>query len=96
MSSFTKGKWEACVDGSVDLKDDSGRVIDVYSGILRQYPNEGELMANARLIAAAPEMYCLIADALKMCWGREVYASLYDRALDIIKRIDSEDGNHEE
>lgn len=31
MSKFTSGRWEACVDDSVDIKDASGRVVDVYS-----------------------------------------------------------------
>ena len=91
MSSFTKGKWEACVDGSVDLKDDSGRVIDVYSGILRQYPNEGELMANARLIAAAPKMYRILKDIQAWCEHDDLDSDIECDIWEVLNSIDGKE-----
>ena len=87
MRKFTKGKWEVCVDGSIDVFDESGKLVSTYSDVIGRKSDE-QLMADARLIAAAPEMYGLIVDALRMCKGREVYASLYEQALGLITRID--------
>lgn len=65
MSKFTPGKWE--VDGfgqAVSVFDEREEatlfIVDhVYSWANR----DGEAEANARLIAAAPEMYRLLEDA---------------------------------
>ena len=35
MSKFTQGIWKACIDGSVDIENDRGRVIGTICYILR-------------------------------------------------------------
>ena len=62
MSIFTQGKWSACVDWSVDILDGKGRVIGTFCDIVGAH-EEGETMANARLIASAPRMYELLQEA---------------------------------
>lgn len=65
MSEFTKGPW--AVFGDWGITDISGRFIaqfeplsdDISSG------NSSESFANANLIAAAPDMYEALEEALK-------------------------------
>ena len=65
MSEFTKGKWEVCVDGSVDVFDESGQLVSTYSDVIGR-KSDKQLMADARLIAAAPEMYRLLENLYKV------------------------------
>ena len=59
----TKGPWEACSRGDYTDFDGNSQVIlgnDMRIGVVHSYDIEGE--ANARLIAAAPEMLELLID----------------------------------
>ena len=88
MSKFTQGEWKY-LEWPMSFSDKTEQWYLVGSaehaiGFIRQEE-------DAKLIAAAPEMYRLIVDALEMCKGREVYASLYTRAVKLIARIDGKE-----
>lgn len=59
MSEFTNGKWEARSNGAISLSDGKWYIPCGMSEHI-------ELDANARLIAAAPEMYRLLCEFLKI------------------------------
>ena len=55
MSKHTKGPWIICYDGNIDSK--SGRSICAMGfSTYKEYNDQPEMKANARLIAAAPEL----------------------------------------
>ena len=68
MSEFTKGKWEAERVNSPYIiwrVTDSSRYNSVATGIYKE--------ADARLIAAAPEMYDELYEALQLIKGKSCY-----------------------
>ena len=72
MSKFTKGKWQLNdnQDSVYVFDEEEGERLDI-APIIRSF-REGEYRANARLIAAAPDMYRLLAmmcelDDQKLC-----------------------------
>ena len=101
MSKFTKGEWEYSDDTSVKIPE------TLYFSPIRNWfrvfnrkkkigialvPEE----ANARFIAAAPEMYELLRDLAKelRAYGDEVIEDLYGlmvAAEELTARIDGED-----
>lgn len=87
MSKFTAGKWEADV-----LYGDHYAVFANDHIVADCFGSE----SNALLVSAAPEMYELIKDAMRMCKGHEVYASLLSRAQKLIHRIDGKEGAEDE
>lgn len=89
MSKFTQGKWVTCVDGSVDILDGKGRVIGTFCDIVGAH-EEAEMMDNARLIAAAPEMYKLLRNLSFRTSGMEQHEVLKIREL--LARIDGKEG----
>lgn len=93
MSKFTQGTWKPCIDGSVDIEDDRGRLIGTICDIVRLYDDEAEAMANARLIASAPEMYGLIASIANLPDEQCMIGSLIHEARRLIARIDSEEAD---
>ena len=89
MSEFTKGKWEVeAVYGDHSIVTANGRIVaDCFNS-----------EDNARLIAAAPELYELVKD---FCDEVEAFVSIYDnfpeefikiavRAKETFERIDEE------
>ena len=64
MSKFTKGEWRCC-DGTqfgeqvlfVDVKDKESVVCRLTKQVNKDIPLSYEDIANAHLIAAAPDMY---------------------------------------
>ena len=60
MSKFTKGKWIIDRDGSAIFSDSE----DCYVAELSPANSDEQVAANARLIAAAPEMYELLKKIL--------------------------------
>ena len=64
MPKFTSGKWKVeMVYGDYPIVTADGRIVaDCFN-------NE----ANARLIAAAPEMYVELYEALQLCAGHSSY-----------------------
>ena len=91
MSKFTQGTWKACIDGSVDIEDDRGRLIGTICDIVRLYEDEAEAMANARLIASAPEMYALIASFAALPDEQCMISPMIHEARGLIARIDGEE-----
>lgn len=62
MSEFTKGKWIIDRDGSAIFSDSE----DCYVAELSPANSDEQVAANARLIAAAPEMYRLLQEFIKI------------------------------
>ena len=90
MSEFTKGKWSIDRDGSAIFSDSE----DCYVAELSPANSDEQVVANARLIAAAPEMY----ELLKICAKTEEPASyipafldLKDKARELLARIDGKE-----
>ena len=66
MKKFTEGKWEVASDGCIEVDSETGLTHGIAE-VMNFYTAEGE--ANARLIAAAPEMYDLLYEALQELKG---------------------------
>ena len=69
MSKHTPGPWKAEKNGEVVCAQNGDKIADVKGwGRLQHKPDGlGELMSNARLIAAAPEMLEMLKELLN-CW----------------------------
>ena len=98
MSNFTPGPWEAVKDNdfygySIVTKDNKVKVVASFID-----------SANARLIAAAPEMLEVIHDLLEPAYERyqyvletdtpdeaEVYKETIDQAEALLRRIEGEE-----
>ena len=93
MSKFTKGTWKACIDGSVDIEDARGHLIGTICDIVRLYDDDTEAMANARLIASAPEMYSLIASLAHLPDEQCMISPFIHDARRLIERIDNEEAD---
>ncbi len=100
MSKFTPGKWE--VDGfgqAISVFDEREEatlfiVDNVYSWANR----DGEAEANARLIAAAPEMYAIVEWVASLAENQRATNVMIQEARELIKRVDdlsSEDAKHD-
>ena len=100
MSDFTKGKWK--VDAHTIRVScrvfRSVKTGDVEYGNIAIIPtihgmSEQEALANACLIAAAPEMYGELYEALQLCEGKSSYdgdefASQAKSIRELLARID--------
>lgn len=77
--AFTPGPWETFSVSKRFVVDQKGRLISSPDGFFNgwSYPAEDEALANARLIAAAPDLY----DALAWCREGVIDIDLIDRAL---------------
>jgi len=81
-TGFTKGPWEAGVQYDDEfccpVLDESGREVAEAKG-----ENEDECAANARLIAAAPEMYDTLARAYSVARleGQQELAGIISETL---------------
>ena len=91
MSKFTKGKWKNYINKCVYVLDKKNKfprfIVFLVCG-----NTEEEAQANARLIAAAPEMYELLsecADTLNHI-GHKVLGNI---CLELLARIDGEAEN---
>ena len=93
MSKFTQGTWKACIDGSVDIEDNRGRLIGTICNIVRLYEDEDEAMANARLIASSPDMYRLIASFATLPDEQCMISPMIHEARRLIARIDNEEAD---
>lgn len=84
MSEFTKGKWE--IEGTVPFgikSEASSRIAIVLK------------LSDARLIAAAPEMYKLLYSLGYGEFDATLHAILATKAKELITRIDSEEAQPE-
>ena len=101
MSEFTKGKWEALfLHGEVICSDRN--VIVARTASLRHCYHlreknkaDDERTANARLIAAAPEMYELLKVLVQREYDNTVTALLALEAEKLLARIDGKETNHD-
>ena len=105
MSKFTKGKWTADDMGEYVFAHGFDMMICqirgwAYLNAQGLSPDEAidVQKANARLIAAAPEMY----ELLKVCAKTETpgnyipaFLDLKDKARELLARIDVEEGKHD-
>ena len=97
MSEFTKGKW------GIDRNDYS-----IYSDsedccVADLYPVDSneQLVANARLIAAAPDMYDELYDALqllkgKSSWDGDEFSQQAKSIQELLSRIDGKEVRNNE
>jgi hypothetical protein len=88
MSNYTPGPWAYLFEPDDDVFILHGREGETQIGALQAW-SEGEGEANARLIAAAPEMYALLERLRSMatstdCWDWQVWGD-GDELLDEIE-----------
>jgi len=90
MPAFTKGKWIDCGDYTIGVEDENGYIkyyICECESVDFHITDE-EVRANARLIAAAPDMYNFLVNLYGMIHIPGVKA--------LLDRIDGkEDNSHE-
>ncbi len=103
MSEFTKGTWEAGIDTSSMLPYVWTKLKNIPAKIAVMhrcpYIKDKEQLANARLIAAAPEMYEMMKNASNYILEcAKLYSPFPDelcmyaeRTKELIARIDGED-----
>ena len=91
MSKFTVGRWTES-EGIITVSDEQGNWIGNVADILC-CKNEDEEKANARLIAAAPEMYELLEVWVNL-QAQPTLMEARKRAQELLVRIDgTEAGN---
>ena len=93
MSKFTEGKWK--INEYCDVLAENNQLI----ALINKPRNKKEAQANARLIAAAPEMYQLLDNLVwyieanqklqKDCYDDEISAYV-TRTKELLARIDGE------
>lgn len=93
MTEFTKGKWEVVQGAGIDEFDVFSKDAPLHNHIcvLFGYPVSrwNEQKANARLIAAAPQMYELLKSfAYTQEYDNTVSAVLRTKAEELIVNID--------
>ena len=106
MSRFTSGKWTTDDYGGYVFAHGADMMICQMrgAGYLRSkgVSEEGIIAiqdANARLIAAAPEMYGELYEALQLCAGHSSYdgddfSEQAKSIRELLARIDVEEGEH--
>ena len=91
MAEFTKGPWDVNPRAKVNVADKNGRGVATTGGYMdstRAEETDKENKANANLIAAAPEMYEAVKQAISYldsfdCWreGEELLHHILSTAL---------------
>ena len=97
MSEFTKGKWIIDRDGSAIFSDSE----DCYVAELSPANSDEQVAANARLIAAAPDMYDELYDALqllkgKSSWDGDEFSQQAKSIQELLSRIDGKEVRNNE
>ena len=101
MSEFTKGKWElyphvvrvSCRVLATIRVPDSDIANIAYVPVIHGFPKQ-EGQANARLIAAAPEMYELLEECADEL-GAIGLPTLSRECYELLARIDGKKANHD-
>ena len=88
MSGFIKGKWIACSNGSIDIRDDEGRLLYAYYEVASLHDDKDEMMSAARLIASAPKMYELISSLANLPDEQCIISPMIQEARRLIASID--------
>ena len=91
MSNFTPGPWNILLDEFIVPKAPIGETVPVIAKM--DGPNNAELRANARLIAAAPEMAELLGEFLQGLGDfiTEIPDEAIERAEALLRRINGEE-----
>ena len=106
MSEFTKGKWEAGIDPIAviphvyvwtKLKQQKNKPAIIAVMHRCPYIKDKEQLANARLIAAAPDMYELLKEELipTSDYGGIVSFEREKKIRTLLAQIDGEEAKHE-
>lgn len=93
VSAHTPGPWVTGSGGfeSVKTPGPNGRPIALVAGETQRWPfREGEMLANARLIAAAPDLLEAVRDAIETIheWHGDVAWDLYQHSPEM-KRLNA-------
>ena len=90
MSKFTQGPWIIDTDGNGIYSDTEEYQVAYISYI--NYNKNKEMQANARLIAAAPEMYRLLKELHAGYMEYGMIADYHnDKIYELLARIDGEE-----
>ena len=97
MSNFSKGKWE--LDKKIGNTITAVELEEAVALVLGYI--DAEQQANARLIAAAPEMYYLLKNLTEelRAYGDDVREDLYSLMIEaerLLERIDGEEAQEDE
>ena len=95
MPDFTKGKWVDSTCGTIRIEDDNGEskcsICECF--VDEPYIDEHQAQANARLIAAAPDMYNFLLIAAEDRFV-DRFAMMH-MACKLLDRIDGKEAGHE-
>ena len=90
MSEFTKGKWYVIQGAGIDeldvISEDKRNICCLFGYSVSRW---NEQKANARLIAAAPEMYELLKVWVQV-QAQPTLRNAQDKARELIERIDGD------
>ena len=102
MSKFTSGTWSVGINGKYGpyvYADDGNAIIAVIRScghISESNAKDAVRRANARLIAAAPEMYELLKGIIQSTADCPMEsAGFFREARELLARIDGEEAAHE-
>ena len=95
MSEFTQGKWYVIQGAGIDeldvISEDKRNICYLFGYSFSRW---NEQKANARLIAAAPEMYELLYEALQELKGYDPIgngiSTIYPDIEELLARIDGD------
>lgn len=85
-TSNTPGPWDACIDGAIRTKGHP-LMIRARSCVVAEVVPQGSAEANARLIAAAPDLLAALRECVDFCKGHQESA-----ARSFATQSDSPDG----
>lgn len=93
MSKFTPGKWEVETHGISVFDERCEQTLFITDNVYSWADNDSEAEANARLIAAAPEMYRLLSSLLYRCII--IDDCVVDEIKQLIASIDGKEAEHD-